>query len=254
MEIALLIIVIIIFILLNKDYHKQDFRHIKINIKQKLEGELKEHEAGLLISLMAKVAKADGNVCELEAELLSNIFTDISLVFENDKEIRVQLKEIYSNEKASFNNTLEIAKKYLKLTKNDYSKRLKVIEYLLNLAFIDGEFSKTEYMIIEDISNAIEIKKDDLNMIIHYFEDSLKQKQTKIKMDLKKAYEVLGIDKVSLNITNEELKKQYRKLVKQYHPDIITGEGANQTTIDEATNKLQEINEAYEIIKKSRGL
>ena len=74
---------------------------------------MKEHEAGLLIALMAKVAKADGNVCELEAELLSNIFTDISLVFENDKEIRNELKKIYNKEKESFENTIEISKNIL---------------------------------------------------------------------------------------------------------------------------------------------
>jgi len=159
MEIIIFIIVVIVFVLLNKDYHKQDFKHIKINVKQKLQGDLKEHEAGLLIALMAKVAKADGNVCELEAELLSNIFTDISLVFENDKEIREELKKIYTQEKESFENTIEISKKYFKLTKNDYKKRLMVMQYLLNLAFIDGEFSQTEYMIIEDIANAIEIKE-----------------------------------------------------------------------------------------------
>jgi len=204
-----------------------------------------------LIALMAKVAKADGNVCELEAELLSNIFTDISLVFENDKEIRVQLKEIYAQEKESFSNTIEIAKKYHKLTKSDYQKRLRVMEYLLNLAFIDGEFSKTEYMIIEDIANAIEIKQNDLQSLIGRFEAYINSKRNQSKMDLKKAYETLEIDETA---TNEELKKQYRKLVKQYHPDVITGQGADQATIDKATNKLQEINEAHETIKQKRGI
>ncbi len=251
MEIAIFIAVVIIFVLLNKDYHKQDFRHIKINVKQKLQGDLKEHEAGLLIALMAKVSKADGNVCELEAELLSNIFTDISLVFENDQEIRIKLKEIYTIEKETFTNTIEIAKKYLKLTKSDYQKRLKVLQYLLNLAFIDGEFSKAEFMIIEDIANAIEIKKQDLDSMIRNFEDYLSAKQNQTKMDLNRAYEVLETTKDS---SNEELKKQYRKLVKQYHPDVITGQGADQSTIDKATNKLQDINEAYETIKKNRGI
>ncbi len=251
MEIIIFIVVVIVFILLNKDYHKQDFKHIKVNVKQKLQGELGEHEAGLLIALMAKVAKADGNVCELEAELLSNIFTDISLVFENDKEIREELKRIYSNEKESFDNTIEISKKYLKLTKNDYKKRLMVMQYLLNLAFIDGEFSQTEYMIIEDISNAIEIKRADLENIIAQFEAYTNNKKNQAKMDLGKAYETLEMSETA---SNEELKKQYRKLVKQYHPDVVTGQGADKETIDKATGKLQEINEAYEIIKAKKGI
>ncbi|MDD2698685.1 MAG: DnaJ domain-containing protein [Arcobacteraceae bacterium] len=251
MEIIIFIVVVIIFVLLNKDYHKQDFRHIKVNIKQTLQGDLSEHEAGLLIALMAKVAKADGGVCELEAELLSNIFTDISLVFENDKEIREELKKIYNREKESFENTIEVSKKYFKLTKSDYQKRLRVMEYLLNLAFIDGEFSKTEYMIIEDISNAIEIKKADLDVMIQRFEAYINSKKNQAQMNLSKAYETLEINE---SASSDEIKKQYRKLVKQYHPDVITGQGADQATIDKATNKLQDINEAYEIIKAKKGV
>ncbi|MBI3873829.1 MAG: DnaJ domain-containing protein [Arcobacter sp.] len=106
-------------------------------------------------------------------------------------------------------------------------------------------------MIIEDISNAIEIKKADLDAIIKKFEEYLKVKQNQTKMNLAKAYEVLEI---ATDSSSDELKKQYRKLVKQYHPDVITGQGADQATIDKATNKLQEINEAYEIIKKSKGI
>mgnify|MGYP000143707800 FL=1 len=49
------------------------------------------------------------------------------------------------------------------------------------------------------------------------------------------------------------IKKAYRKLVKEHHPDIVTGQGASQSIIEEATAKLQVINEAYELIKKSKA-
>ena len=67
----------------------------------------------------------------------------------------------------------------------------------------------------------------------------------------KNYYQILQVDKeASLEI----IEKAYKTLVKKYHPDIITGQGASQNIIDEATTKLQEINEAYEIIKKQRGI
>ena len=249
MEIIIFIAVVVIFYMLNKDYNAGDYQQIKINVKQELKGNLIDHEAGLLIAMMAKVAKADGHICELEAELLSHTFTDISLVFVNNDQIREELKKIYSTQKESFDNTIDIANKYYNLTSSDYTKRLKVMEYLLNLAFIDGDFSQTEQMIIEDIANALKIKTNDLSSIINNFKQYYSQKEQSTQMNLENAYKVLEVDS---SLSDSELKKVYRSLVKKYHPDIITGQGAEQSIIDEATTKLQEINEAYDIIKQSR--
>jgi DnaJ like chaperone protein len=200
---------------------------------------------------MAKVAKADGQVCELEAELLKHTFTDISMVFNDNENIREQLKSIYAKEKETFENTIEICNKYYKLTKNSYEKRVQVMQYLLNLAFIDGDFSNTERMIIEDISDAIKIKRHDLDAMINEFMQYHESRKNNETLNIKKAYEIL---EVSEDIDDKELKKQYRKLVKQNHPDIVTGKGADEATIKQATIKLQEINEAYEAIKKHRGI
>ncbi len=249
MKLLILIIVGFIFYMINRGYKAEDFKNIKIDSKQKLKGNLEDHEAGLLIALMAKVAKADGKVCELEAELLSHTFTDISSHFEESESVREQLKEIYKNEMKSFDNTVEICQKYLKLTKRDYTKRLKVMEYLLNLAFIDANFSKTELMITEDISNSLEIKRSDFERLVAQFEQFYASIKDHKVNNLQKAYEVLGVNKED---DMAIVKKKYRNLVKENHPDIITGQGASQSIIDQATKKLQEINESYELIKKDK--
>ncbi|MDX9962033.1 MAG: TerB family tellurite resistance protein [Aliarcobacter sp.] len=251
MEILVILIVIIILYFIGKNYKTEEFVNINLKRKDKFEGDLSNHEAGLLISLMAKVAKADGRVCELEAELLKHTFNDIASHFENSDEIRDKLKALYAKEKESFDNMIIICEKLYSLTRNDYTKRIKIMEYLLNLAFIDKEFSNTEKMITEDISNALKIRIEDFDNMIKTFKTFYAQQASSKAISLEKAYEIL-----ESNISDDAatLKKNYRTLVKKYHPDIITGQGASQNIIDDATKKLQEINEAYEMIKKDKGL
>ena len=73
------------------------------------------------------------------------------------------------------------------------------------------------------------------------------QGSTKTKRD---PYEILGLSK---DATFSEIKKKYRELVKKYHPDILMGKGADEEIIQEGTKKLQEINEAYKILKERFG-
>ncbi|MFY9089148.1 DnaJ domain-containing protein [Arcobacter aquimarinus] len=251
MEIIVLIVVIAILFLIGKNYKTEEFKNINLKRKEIFQGDLMHHEAGLLVALMAKVSKADGKVCELEAEVLKHTFTDISNHFENQEEIREKLKVLYEKEKQSFDNLIDICNKLYNLTKHDYNKRVKIMEYLLNLAFIDKEFSNTEKMITEDISNALKIKLEDFDNLIKTFESFYAQQAMNKALSLENAYDILESKPSDDDAT---LKKNYRNLVKKHHPDIISGQGAAQSIIDEATQKLQEINEAYEIIKKDRGI
>ena len=247
--IVILLIVGVLFYLLTKGYKDNPYT-INVEKKERFTKDIKDHEVGLLVAMMAKVAKADGRVSELEAELLSNTFTQLSSIFENSSEIRERLKSIYKAEITTFENTLEIAKKYYNLTKNDYQKRLKTLEYLLNIAFIDNEFTDEEYMICEDIAATLEIKKSDFEAMVAKFREFYANEYNKQVDTLENAYKVLGASKEDDMAT---IKSKYKKLVRENHPDLLMGKGASKSIIEEATKKLQEINEAYEIIKKSRS-
>ena len=59
-----------------------------------------------------------------------------------------------------------------------------------------------------------------------------------VVMDYKDYYTILGVTKTA---TEAEIKKAYRKLARQYHPDLNPGDS-------EAERKFKEINEAYEVV------
>lgn len=246
----MLLVVIAILYAIGKNYNTESFKNINIKRKENFSGDILKHEAGLLVALMAKVAKADGKVSELEAELIKHTLTDISSHFENDQEVRGRLKELYNKEKEDFSNLLIICQNLLMLTKHNYDARLKYLEYLLNIAFIDGDFSKQEQEITEDIAQALDINEEDYLRLISNFENFYKARMQEKKIGIEKAYAILESNE---NDDDNTIKKNYRNLVKKHHPDIIAGQGASQTIIDEATKKLQDLNEAYEIIKKHRG-
>lgn len=251
MELVVLAVVIVILIFIGKNYKTEEFKNINLKRKEIFQGDMLHHEAGLLVALMAKVSKADGQVCELEAEVLKLTFTDIAMHFENSDEVREKLKKLYEVEKNSFENLIEVCNRLYSLTKNDYAKRHKIMEYLLNLAFIDGDFSDAERMITEDIANALKIEIEDFNRLVQNFVSFYEQQASNNALSLEKAYEIL---ESSPSDDAATIKKNYRNLVKKHHPDIISGQGAAQNIIDEATRKLQEINEAYELIKKDKGM
>ena len=68
-------------------------------------------------------------------------------------------------------------------------------------------------------------------------------------MSSKEAYEILGVKE---NDDMDTIKKAYRQLIKKYHPDIISSQNKDESYMEEATAKTQEINQAYQVIKDEK--
>jgi DnaJ like chaperone protein len=69
------------------------------------------------------------------------------------------------------------------------------------------------------------------------------------KTSLDDAYHLLGVDK---SVSDADLKKTYRRLMSQHHPDKLVAKGLPEQMIRDATEKTQQIKAAYELIRKSR--
>jgi DnaJ like chaperone protein len=75
--------------------------------------------------------------------------------------------------------------------------------------------------------------------------------QTNPAEALDDAYKALGVTKDS---TDQEIKRAYRKLMSQYHPDKLMGQGVPEDMIAVATEQAKEIQLAYDLIKKNRNI
>lgn len=120
----------------------------------------------------------------------------------------------------------------------NYSQRLQLFHYLADIANADGEFCKAEKSVLESIAAAIRLNSDDAASVIAMF-----------YKDTSSAYTVLEI---SPSATDDEVKTAYRRMAMKYHPDKVATLGEDVRKA--AEEKFRKIQEAYESIKKERGI
>jgi len=100
-------------------------------------------------------------------------------------------------------------------TKRNPAQQEQFMGFLIQLAFADGEVTQSEEDILATIAEALAFDPNKYHAIFDQFEQMMQNVQP--KATLEDAYKVLG---VSANDDMESIKKAYRKLVRQYHPDI----------------------------------
>ncbi|WP_103602396.1 TerB family tellurite resistance protein [Campylobacter concisus] len=228
------------------------FMNVQIGSNRKKQANV--DEAKFLVSLLAKVAKSDGRVSELEARLITQVLDDLSQKVSGVSGVREHLKEVYNSQKENVDNAYETARNYKRTFNLNYDTCVARLTFFLNLAYIDGEFNKSEQDVIRNIAYGFGIDKETLDEIIYKFDsfygsrfgadhDEISQEND--------AFEVLGLSK---NASLDEIKARYKELVRQYHPDILMGRGESKEVIERSTKKLQEINEAYGRLKEKFGV
>ena len=228
------------------------FMNVQMGSNRKKQADV--NEAKFLVSLLAKVAKSDGRVSELEARLITQVLDDLNQKVSGVSGVRECLKEVYKSQKENVDNAYETARNYKRAFNLNYDTCVARLTFFLNLAYIDGEFNKSEQDVIRNIAYGFGIDKETLDEIIFKFDsfygsrfgadhDEMSQEND--------AFEVLGLSK---NASLEEVKARYKELVRQYHPDILMGRGESKEVIERSTKKLQEINEAYGRLKEKFGV
>ena len=223
-------------------YSKKAFENFSVSYES-----LKESELGLFVALVAKVAKADGKVDALEAQLISIMFDDISAVFPEPQSTKEILKRIFNEEKDKLQNAESIAQKLAHKLQRNKEQEQQFMGFLIQLAFVDGKVSQSEEAILQTIAQALEFDPNAYHAIFDQFETMMQNIQP--QNNIADAYKILG---VSEGDDMKTIKKAYKKLIRQYHPDIIASQGKSEAYMKEATAKTQEINQAYEMIEESR--
>jgi DnaJ like chaperone protein len=184
-----------------------------------------------LLILTAAIMKADGTVKKSELEYVKKFYV-ANFGVEGAKHYIKLLGDIL---KKDF-NVVEVSQQIGRFM--DYSARLQLMHYLFGIALADGNADPSEVEMIEQIAMAMGLGATDFQSIKAMF----------VK-DTESAYKILGIN---ASATDEEVKTAYREMAKKYHPDKVSHLGEDVKKA--AEEKFMKVNEAYETVKKERGM
>lgn len=191
-----------------------------------------EDFATMLIALSAAVMKADGRPLKAELEYIKAFFAQ-------------QFGPQYTQQHLqSLKHFLEAPQIPLEQICQDIrlrtqvEVRIQLLHYLFGIAKADGHVANEEINVIKRIAALLEIPASDFESVKNMF-----------YRDVNSDYHVLGIEPTA---TEEEIKKAYRQMAVRYHPDKVSQMGEEYQK--GAKEKFQKVQDAYESIKKARGI
>lgn len=207
-------------------------------------------------SVMGKIAKADGRVSESEIDFARHVMQQMRLS-DPAKQRAIQ----YFNEGKQPDFEIQtILKPFSVLFQKQTSMKMMFLELQLQIAMADGEFSSAELRVIEEVCSQLQFSPAELQAILkriqaaqsfqgqYSWQFSPEQNQAS---KIAEAYSLLGITEKA---TNDDIKRAWRKLMSQHHPDKLVANGLPESMQAMAKEKTQEIQSAYNLLREVRGM
>lgn len=186
----------------------------------------------MVFLMIGKMAKADLHVSEDEINAIEALITESGL--SSDK--RKTAIESFNEGKTTSISFKAIAAEFAQHA--DIEFRQNILYELVKIAAADGVLHATEEGYLNDVIAAFGVSPDVLTKALE-----------EILPNMQKYYKILDCDP---SVSDDELKRCYRILCRQYHPDQISSKNLAPDFHEFAKEKFREIQEAYETITKHR--
>ncbi len=208
-----------------------------------------------IMALAAIVAKSDGNVSKEEITIIKRFISNNFRITGNELDSYSEAFDYGKNHPDEYKSFVRVI--------HHYYRRREVhvaIAYLLvSVAMQNGGMSENEDLNVRNILLELGLSDYEYRSIKNIFVQGQSfqgnkesfSKTTSSSYLSKKYAEVLDVNQ---NASMAEIKKAYRKKVKEYHPDRMASKGMPQDYINFTNKKITEINEAYEYFKKLRAV
>ncbi len=187
-----------------------------------------------LIALCAKMAKADGKVTRDEINAFKRIFH----VPEREME---QVGKIFNEARAEATDFEPYAEQIMEIFPHNRQMREELLAALFHIAQADGVIHEAEMAYLKNVAQIFKFDDHDFARIF----------SSHLGSDDADPYEILGVNR---DVSDDEIKRVYRDLIRKNHPDRLMAEGLPQEMIDVANEKVAHINNAYDRVAKLRGM
>lgn len=197
--------------------------------------------------LMGKLAKADGHISQDEIDHVEQFIQKLGMSAEHRQQAIALFKQ---GADANFDIEPRL-KKFIAICGNTNNLKQMLLVYLIVMALSDGHIHSAEEVMLKDVARHFGYDqaafKQILDMVLN--QSHFAGGQTTSATSLEDAYKALGVSKES---SDHEIKRAYRKLMSQYHPDKLMGQGVPEDMIAVATEQAKEVQVAYNLIATSR--
>jgi len=219
--------------------------------------EVQEALFSAVFSIMGHLAKADGRVSEQEIGQAEAIMSRMQL---NDEQRRRAQEAFRQGKEDDFPLDRTVAEFRQRIRRR---RHLVVVflELLLQTALADGELHAEEERILFRVAAGLGVPESQFRQILNMV---LAQARFggagaagaggaagPSRPSLGEAYQVLGVNE---DASDQEVKKAYRRLMSEHHPDKLAARGVPEEMIRVSTEKTAEISKAYDMIKEARGM
>jgi DnaJ like chaperone protein len=194
-------------------------------------------------SVMGYVSKADGHVSKEEIALAQKIMGEMRL---DDLQKKAAV-ELFNRGKSSEFELGPVLAQFRKECHRRSTLLQMFLEIQVHACFADGKLDPKENQALEDIANQLGFRSADLQMIIEMIRGGGQGAgRSQSNRRISDPYKVLGVTKQTPLV---EVKKAYRKLLSQHHPDKLVSKGLPDEMIKLANQKTHEIREAWKEIQ-----
>lgn len=217
------------------------FIRYKVSQYESHQSDERNQFVSLLIQILVKIAELDGHITKDEVAAINNFFR-VNLHYSQEQMYWVkELIKDATDTPATLDELLAEFKGQF-----GYQPRLILLELVFQVLYSNDKVSTAELELTEKIARFLEISQFEYGAIRGRYQAHYEFRGRRQTADRAAYYEILGL---SAGASQEEIKNAYRKLSKEYHPDLVAHLGEEFRQV--AEEKMKDINMAYQHLKKT---